>query len=126
AWKSGFREASKLASKTNAYVGTSVDQRTMGRLRVWTSVGRDQPFGDFCILGARMGAIFGHKFENEPEKLALISNHEWFQSEFQKIEGCNLEEALTEARVELNTYGEICQDLSAEQSSLLKKVLYNV
>lgn len=126
AWKSGFREASKLASKTNAYVGTSVDHRTMGRLRVWTSLGKDQPFGDFCLLGARMGAIFGFKNESDPEKLALISNHEWFQSEFQKIEGCNLEEALVKTGEELNTFGEICQDMTAEQSSLVKKVLYNV
>lgn len=53
AWKSGYREGSKLASG----MIHNADSRSLNRLIVWMSVGVDAKYGSECILGARMGAL---------------------------------------------------------------------
>lgn len=53
AWKSGYREGSKLASGTIH----NADSRSLNRLIVWMSVGIETIYGPECILGARMGAL---------------------------------------------------------------------
>jgi len=55
AWKSGYRECSKLASGTIH----NADKRSLNRLMVWMSVGTDAQYGYECILGARTGALNG-------------------------------------------------------------------
>jgi len=125
-FKSGFREASKLASETNTYVGTQVDERTQKRLLIWTSLGSDVPYGDWVILGARVGAIFGKTNKDSKEKLALISNHKWFEEEFSKFAPGNLQSDLQKSKRELHEFNILCQDYTPQQSKMIKQILYKV
>jgi len=119
-WKSGFREASKLASKTNAAVGGTPDKRTYNRLKAWCSLGRDVEYGKWCILGARMGALWGMEFANRPEKLALISDHDWFQGQFYSITENNLEIQLKNSREKLIEKNFICEEIGSKESERIK------
>ncbi len=125
-WKSGFRESSKLASRTNAYAGTQPDHRTMSRLKVWTSIGRDSLFGEYVLLGARMGSIHGFKFKDCPDELSKISNHDWFRDGFERIKKHSIEEQLSNASKELLDFGFTCPEYSCKQSLHIKELLYNV
>ena len=124
-WRSAFREASKLASQTNMYVGTSNewinnDPVSMHRLFVWCSIGMDAEYGYYSILGARQGAIHGFMNKNNPEKLAEISDYDNFND--------------TADPLDLNSYRYILksvynfnvQDFTAEQSRELKKLWYSI
>jgi len=126
AWKSGFREASKLASQTNAYINTRPDPRSLNRLQVWTMLGRDVEFGDWCMLGARAGAVFGFQNANDSNQLALISEHEWFKREFSKLEGKNIEENLEHHAQRLQDFDFPVQEIDPEQSRLIKSWLFGV
>ena len=77
AWKSGFREATKLAS------GVMSDKRTAKRLEIWTSVGRDAEFGNECIAGARAGQLFAIEHGDEPENIAKINDFDWLFERFE-------------------------------------------
>ena len=66
-WRSAFRECVKLASKT---IKGQVDDET---------VGKDKPFGEYCIKGAIAGMEFG--LSNGAD-LNLINNFDWLQEQF--------------------------------------------
>ena len=63
-WKSAFRECVKLSSNR--------------RLKVWTTVGNDRPFGEYAIKGARAGVLFGSKGTD----LHLINDFKWLEEKF--------------------------------------------
>ena len=75
-WRSAFRECVKLASKT---IKGQVDDETNERLRIWTTVGKDKPFGKYCIKGASDGMEFG--LSNGAD-LNLINNFDWLKEQF--------------------------------------------
>jgi len=74
AWRSAFRECAKLASKT---IQGQVDEETEQRLKTWTTVGHDKPFGEYAILGARAGMEFGLSNKSD---ISLINNFDWLYS----------------------------------------------
>lgn len=119
-WKSGFREAAKLASGNNAYAGTVPDERSMKRLSVWCSVGADVEFGKECILGARMGAIYGFTHK----EIHNIGDFSWFQNEFEKLDLARIDESLMELGDVLRSkFGVDCADLDATASKAFKRML---
>ena len=75
-WRSAFRECAKLSSKT---IKGQVDDETNERLRIWTTVGKDKPFGEYCIKGAIAGMEFG--LSNGVD-LNLINNFDWLKEQF--------------------------------------------
>ena len=76
-WKSAFRECAKLASKTIRNQNTD---ETDARLSIWCGTkGRDQPYGDYAIQGARAGRKFAIA---NPDKLNLINNFDWLKEQF--------------------------------------------
>lgn len=79
AWRSGFRECAKLASKI---IHNQNTKETDDRLQVWCTVGEDREFGDFTIMGACEGRDFGLKFADQPEILGLINNFDWLEKRF--------------------------------------------
>jgi hypothetical protein len=81
-WRSAFRECVKLSSKV---IDRSYDAETDERLDVWCSVGRDKPYGDFCIAGAKAGKAYGESNINNPLALSKINDFEWLKSEFLKF-----------------------------------------
>jgi hypothetical protein len=79
AWKSGFRESAKLASRI---IDRQQDKETAYRLDIWCNKGTNKPFGIDCIAGAKAGRIFGEQNKNNPEELAKINDFEWLLEKF--------------------------------------------
>jgi hypothetical protein len=75
AWRGGFRECAKLAA------GSVRSKRVQEILGVWQTVGADKPYGDWCILGSRLGAAFGKANAGTPA-LGLINDLGWLKTEF--------------------------------------------
>lgn len=79
AWRAGFREAAKLSSKT---ITNQIDAETELRLKVWQTVGQDQPFGEYTIAGA----IEGERFIKDGD-LKLINDFAWLRNKYDKLFG---------------------------------------
>jgi hypothetical protein len=75
-WKSAFRECAKLASKT---IDRQNEDETNERLKTWTTVGHDRPFGEYALAGATAGMEFG--FSNKSD-LSLINDFDWLKEQF--------------------------------------------
>ena len=82
AWRSGFRECAKLASRT---IARQKDDETEFRLDAWCSKGDDKPFGKAAIAGAIAGKNFGEEHKDNPEELAKINDFNWLKDEFKKL-----------------------------------------
>lgn len=83
-WKSAFRECTKLSSKI---IDRQNSDETNERLKVWTTVGADRPFGKFAIDGARYGAMWGKYNRDDPSKLFLINDFDWIRQQFEEHYG---------------------------------------
>ena len=80
AWKSAFRECAKLSSKV---IDRQKSDETDIRLGVWTSdKGRDEPFGDYVIQGARAGRMYGSQNQGNLEALKKINDFVWLKEQF--------------------------------------------
>jgi hypothetical protein len=79
AWRSGFRECCKLSSKI---IHNQDNIETEERLNAWCTIGSDQIFGDFTIIGANEGAMFGKLNADKPENLGLINDFKWLEKRF--------------------------------------------
>jgi len=75
-WRSAFRECAKLASKT---IDRQNEEETNERLRIWTTVGGDAPFGEYAIKGAIAGREFGL---SSSSNLQLINDFDWLQEKY--------------------------------------------
>lgn len=84
-WKSAFRECTKLgASVIHRNKKDEDDQR----LETWCTVGEEQPFGEYAILGANMGKEYGIANADSDEELTKINDFEWLKNKFE--EECNV------------------------------------
>lgn len=79
AWRSGFREAAKLASGT--IVRTKQDENSE-RLHAWTTKGLDRKFGEYVIPGAIAGMKYGTENKNNQEALSKINDWSWLYEQF--------------------------------------------
>ena len=79
AWRSGFRECCKLASKV---IDRQNDKETLERLEIWCTVGLDRPFGKYTIAGAIAGEEYGNSNIGNLEALKKINDFEWLQGKF--------------------------------------------
>jgi hypothetical protein len=75
-WKSAFRECAKLSSKV---IDRQKEDETNERLKIWTTVGHDRPFGEHAIRGARAGMQYG--LSNGTD-LRLINDFDWLKEQF--------------------------------------------
>ena len=76
AWRSGFRECAKLASKTIERQDTD---ETDERLKTWTTVGHDRQYGEYALAGATAGMEFGLSRRSD---LRLINDFDWLKEKF--------------------------------------------
>jgi hypothetical protein len=81
-WKSAFRECTKLSSKI---IDRQQDDETIERLRIWCSVGKDKPFGEYAIAGALSGKIFGELNRDNLDELKKINDFVWLEEKFNEI-----------------------------------------
>ena len=79
AWRSGFRECVKLASRA---IDRQNDEETEFRLNAWCDRGADKPFGEYAIAGAKLGRKYGEIYKDNKEALAKINNFEWLREQF--------------------------------------------
>ena len=75
-WKSAFRECAKLSSKT---IRRQKNEETESRLKTWTTVGHDRPFGEYALAGATAGMEFGLSRRSD---LRLINDFDWLKEKF--------------------------------------------
>ena len=75
-WKSAFRECVKLTSRV---IDKDYQIETEDRLRIWCRIGKDRPFGEYALGGARFGYRYGMKYISNKEKLAMINDFEWIK-----------------------------------------------
>ena len=75
-WKSAFRECCKLSSKV---IDRQKDVETDRRLKIWSSIGRDKPFGEFAIRGAKEGTLYGTANKGNIEALKKINDFDWLK-----------------------------------------------
>ena len=80
-WKSAFRECTKLSSKI---IDRQKDDETAERLKIWCSVGKDKPFGEFAIAGALAGRKFGSSNQSNLEELKKINDFEWLKEQYEQ------------------------------------------
>ena len=78
-WRSAFRECCKLASRV---IKRQYEDETQQRLDIWCSVGQDKQYGDFAIMGAKMGRQYGLDNKNNPEALQKINDFKWLRNIF--------------------------------------------
>ena len=79
AWRSGFRECTKLAAKL---ITNHNNTETEERLAVWCAEGSNREFGEFAIKGANDGAAYGKAHKNQPELIGLINDYDWLKQRF--------------------------------------------
>ena len=75
-WRSAFRECAKLASKT---INRQNEDETNERLKTWTTVGHDRPFGEYALAGAAAGMEFGLSRRND---IQLINDFDWLKDAY--------------------------------------------
>ena len=78
-WKSAFRECCKLSSKV---IDRQKDVETNKRLKIWTSIGRDKPFGEYALRGAKAGMLYGTTHKGNFAALKKINDFEWLEEQF--------------------------------------------
>tara|TARA_B100000424_G_scaffold271650_1_gene275485 strand:+ start:886 stop:1923 length:1038 start_codon:yes stop_codon:yes gene_type:complete len=78
-WKSAFRECCKLSSKV---IDRQKDEETNKRLYAWCTIGEDEPFGKYAIMGAKAGSAFGARHKEDKESLAKINDFDWLKEKF--------------------------------------------
>ena len=78
-WKSAFRECCKLSSKI---IDRQKDDETDQRLKIWCSIGRDKPFGEYAISGAKAGAMYGARNKGDTQALKKINDFDWLKEQF--------------------------------------------
>jgi hypothetical protein len=79
AWKSAFRECAKLSARL---IKNQVDQETEERLRVWTTVDKGAPYGEYVISGALAGVAYGSVNNSNPYALDKINDFDWLAKQF--------------------------------------------
>jgi hypothetical protein len=84
AWRGAFRECARLAG---GILRSHGDAERSRRLQLWTTVGAEAKFGDWCLRGARQGVEFGRRHHGEPRELALLNDYdalaEMFEATFE-------------------------------------------
>ncbi len=79
-WRSAFRECAKLAAQT---ISNQNIMETDRRLKVWLSLGKDQPYGEYALAGAAAGYDYGTKNKLNTELMKLINDRDWLDREFE-------------------------------------------
>jgi hypothetical protein len=79
AWRSGFREAAKLAS---GVISRSDQNENRKRLAAWTTKGLDRRFGEYVVPGAMLGMQYGIENKGNQEALTKINDWSWLYEQF--------------------------------------------
>lgn len=78
-WKSAFREVCKLVSKS---IDRNYQEETDDRIDIWCLIGKNRPYGEYAIAGARAGKKFGVTNLENSEELKKINDFDWLYERF--------------------------------------------
>jgi hypothetical protein len=78
-WKSAFREVCKLVSKS---IDRNYQEETDDRIDIWCLIGKNRPYGEYAIAGARAGKKFGVNNLENSEELKKINDFDWLYERF--------------------------------------------
>ena len=81
AWKSAFRECTKLAS---AIIPNGDNTDNEYRLKVWQERGMKREYGEYAIMGAKQGAEFGEHYKNDVKILNRINDFNWLKETYEQ------------------------------------------
>lgn len=81
AWRSGFRECAKLAA---GVIDNTNASDNLARIEIWQTVGVGKQYGVSAIAGAKAGAAYGTKYQDDLEQLSLINNRTWLEEYYGK------------------------------------------
>lgn len=81
AWKSAFRECTKLAS---AIIPNGDNRDNEYRLDVWCNKGEKRENGKYAILGAKQGRDFGTVYRKNIKVLSYINDFEWLKEQYEQ------------------------------------------
>ena len=76
AWRTGFREGAKLASKL---IKNQVDAETDKRLDIWCTVNLGVPNGDYAVEGAISGRNWARA---HPSLIDRINDYDWLYQQW--------------------------------------------
>lgn len=79
AWRSAFRECTKLASNIIDH-NKQIDDKY--RLEVWCTRGENRRYGEYAVLGAQQGRDFGEHYKGNVEALRKINDWDWLKEKF--------------------------------------------
>jgi len=79
AWRSAFRECTKLSSNIIDH-NKQIDDSY--RLEVWCTRGENRRYGEYAILGAQQGRDFGTHYRNNTDALRKINDWNWLKEKF--------------------------------------------
>lgn len=83
AWKAAFRECCKLTTFGDILkLSQKQLENYRSKLDIWCNTGKDKPFGNWVIEGAKDGKDFGHVNKNNILELANINNYNWLTQRF--------------------------------------------
>ena len=81
AYRGAFRECVKLSARC---ISGQKDEETEHRLNIWCERGRDKPFGQYSLMGAKQGKAYGLKYRECPSALKKINDFKWLETRFLK------------------------------------------
>jgi hypothetical protein len=102
-FSAALKECYKLSLQATFYVGADHDPDLADRLRIWASTGRGVKFGEYSMIGARVGIRLGLADKQSGQKRVTMIPQEIRQQLFEKIE-C-VESALDKEAGELSRLG---------------------
>ena len=79
-WRSAFRECAKLSSKV---IDRQKSDETETRLKIWKTVGKDRPYGEYAIAGAIAGESYGITNSGDADALKKINDFDWLKAQFE-------------------------------------------
>lgn len=81
-WRAAFRECAKLAS--HSMPGMPEHLRIQW-LEVWCTKGAVAPFGNWCLLGAQEGRLFGQQFAANRDAIRQVNDFRWLRQRFDQF-----------------------------------------
>ena len=75
----GGDQRSKIRVLSSKIINNQNEEETNERLKTWTTVGHDRPYGKYALAGATAGMEFGLSRRSD---LRLINNFEWLREKF--------------------------------------------
>lgn len=80
AWRSGFREAAKLASKV---IKNQIDSESDQRLQTWCTVNLGVDNGEYAVQGACAGRAW---IQNNKDSIDMINDYDWLHTQWLNYE----------------------------------------